>query len=59
MVITMGVPSIVTFEVEAIELDSTYERRQAMRRLEKLRQLSRSKSLKVVNYLPFDHQMQV
>jgi hypothetical protein len=47
MVTTMGVPSKVIFEVEAIELDSKYERRQAMKRLEKLRQLSRSMSLKV------------
>jgi hypothetical protein len=43
----MGIPSIVTFEVEAIELDSKYERKQAMKRLEKFRQLSRNKSLKV------------
>lgn len=46
-VTTMGIPSIATFKVEAIELDSKYEKRQAMRRFEKLRQLSQNKSLKV------------
>jgi hypothetical protein len=32
MVITMGVTSMATFEMEVIELDFKYERRQAMRR---------------------------
>ncbi len=44
----MGVPSVVIFEVETIELDLEYERRYAMRRLEKLKRPSRGKSLKVV-----------
>jgi len=33
----MGVPSIVTFEVEAVKLDLEYEKRKALRKLEKLR----------------------
>jgi hypothetical protein len=35
-VTTMGVPSIVTFEMEAIELNFTYERIQAMGGLKNL-----------------------
>jgi hypothetical protein len=43
----MEVPSIVTFEVEAVKLDSEYERKHALRRLEKLRRLPRGKNSKV------------
>jgi hypothetical protein len=33
----MGVPFVTTFEVEAIDPNSKYEIRQALRRLEKLK----------------------
>jgi hypothetical protein len=33
----MGVPFVTTFEVEAVELNSEYERKQAMKRLENFR----------------------
>jgi hypothetical protein len=36
MVTTVEIPSIVTFEVEAVELNTKYERKHALRRLEKL-----------------------
>jgi hypothetical protein len=45
---TMGIPSIVAFEVEVVELNFKYEKGQALRRLEKLRQMSRGKNSKVV-----------
>jgi hypothetical protein len=48
MVTTMGIPSIATFEVEAVESDFKIWRRQILRRLEKLKQLFRGKSSKVV-----------
>jgi hypothetical protein len=48
MDITMGVPSVVPFEVEMIELDLEYEWRYAMRRLEKLKRPSKGKSLKAI-----------
>jgi hypothetical protein len=38
IVTTMGVRFVATFEVEAIEQNSEFERRYAMRRFEKLRQ---------------------
>jgi hypothetical protein len=41
---TMGIPSIVAFEVEVVKPNLEYERRQALRRLEKLKQPSRGKS---------------
>jgi hypothetical protein len=44
MVTTMGVPSVTSFEVEVVEPNSKYERKQALRRLEKLRQPSRGRS---------------
>lgn len=47
MVTTMGVPSIATFEVEVVESDSKFERRQAMRRFEKIRRPSKGRSSKV------------
>jgi hypothetical protein len=47
MMTAMGVPSIVAFKVEAIEPNSKYERRQALRRLEKPRQPFRGRSLEV------------
>jgi hypothetical protein len=35
MVTTMGVPSIVTFEMEVVKPNLKYQKRQIMRRLEK------------------------
>jgi hypothetical protein len=44
----MEVPFVVAFKVEAIKPNSQYERRQALRKLEKLKRPSRGKSSKVV-----------
>ncbi len=50
----MGVPSIVTFEVEVVELNS----KKTLRRFEKLRQSFRGKSSKVAKFpsLGLSHQ---
>jgi hypothetical protein len=42
----MGVPLVIAFEVEAIKPNSKYEKRQALKRLEKLKR-PRSMNLKV------------
>ncbi len=47
MVTTTEVPSIVTFEVEAVELNSKYEKKHALKRLEKFRWLSKGKNSEV------------
>jgi hypothetical protein len=46
---TMGVPLVATFEVEVIDPKSKYKRRQAIRKLEKLKQLPKGKTFKVVD----------
>jgi hypothetical protein len=37
MMTTMGVPLVTAFEVEAVKRNSKYEKRQALKRFEKLR----------------------
>lgn len=46
---TMGVPSTVAFEVEVVEIDSKYERRQALKNLDNH---LRVRVQKWQNYLP-------
>jgi hypothetical protein len=47
--ITMGVPSVTAFEVEVIKPKSKHERRQAIIRLQKLKQLPKGKAFEVAN----------
>jgi hypothetical protein len=57
MMIAMGVPSIVSFEVEVVELNLEYERKQASRGLKNLDDCLGVGIQKWRNYLPYDCQM--
>jgi len=46
---TMGIPSIAAFEVKVVNPKLKYERRQAIRKLEKLKQLPRGNAFEVAN----------
>ncbi len=53
--ITMGIIFVVTLEVEVVELDLKYKKKQAMRRFENSNNHFTIGIQKWQNYLPLDH----